>query len=335
MLPRIAWRYLRGGHVIGRSLVLADLTFVMRMEYLHAAVSSGLLSALRTPRTRHELITILQAENRSLFDALLAQGVALRELGVADGRYRLRGRRSRALADVGGDAHAALLEEVMTYHNSVYTQLAERLAGAPPGDYLAGTGALVARSSRIGEPAGMALLGYAMRRVRPRSVLDVGCGSGVYLREAAKRRGVIATGIDVSEEAAEHARRNIHEWGLDERVRIVSGDVVSSDDVEGPVDLVLLFQNLYYFEPDERPRLFARLRELTAEGGGLAVLCAFTGRGRLASEIDIVLRSTRGHTALPDLGSTVRELEAAGYAVGRPKRMIPTEPMFGILARAR
>jgi cyclopropane fatty-acyl-phospholipid synthase-like methyltransferase len=334
MLLQILRRYVRGGHVIGRSLILADLSFHMRLEFLHAAVASGLVAALLTPRTRRDLIAMMHVQNASLLDALLAQGVALRELALDGDRYSLRGRRSRVLANAEGDAHAALLDEVMTYHNSVYTQLAERIRGAPPGDYIPSTGELVARSSRIGEPAGAAFLAHALRRVRPRAVLDVGCGSGVYLRQATRRSGVTAVGIDLSEEAASLAARNVHGWGLDDRIRIVCGDVRSSAQLGGPFDLVLLFQNLYYFEPHERPHLFARLRELTAPGGGLAILCAFAGRGRLASEIDIVLRSTRGNTPLPDLAATVKELRDAGYTVGRPKRMVPTEPLFGVLARA-
>ena len=335
LLPDLIRRYVRGGHALGRTLVLADIARAMRSEFLYAAVDSGLLDALRAPRTRAELISGLRALDTSLLDALLAQGVALRELRRSGERFALRGRRSRALIGPAGDPSAALLAEVATYHNSVYTQLADRIRGAPRGDYLEQTGELVARSSRIGEPLAGAFLAHALRRVRPKAVLDVGCGSGTYLRQAVRRRGATGVGVEMSEGAAEHARQNVRDWGLDDRIRIVCGDIrEQSADLGGPFDLVLLFQNLYYFQPDEVAPLFAHLRSLVAPRGKLAIVCAFRGHGRLAAEIDVILRSTEGNAPLPDLDPTVAALTASGFDAGRPKRIVPFEPVYGILARA-
>jgi 4-hydroxy-2,2'-bipyrrole-5-carbaldehyde O-methyltransferase len=336
MLLRIVRGYLRGGHVVGRSLVMTDLYRVMRAQFLHAALESGLLHALREPKTRDELIEQLRVENEGLLDGLLEHGVVWRELRHADGRYSLRGRRSRALVGNNGDAYAALVQETIAYHGSVYTELAERLRGAPVGDYLEQTGELVARSSRVGEPVSAAFLHHLVRRVRPRTVLDVGCGSAVHLRYAVRRRRVTGVGVEVSPEAAEHARRNVKEWGLGDRVRIVCGDVRDPlDELASRFDLVLLFHNLYYFEPQDRPALFERIHELTSERGALTIVCLFHGGGRLATDLDVVLRSTRGHTPLPDLDETVNALEASGFTVDRPKRFIPVEPLYGLVARPR
>jgi predicted O-methyltransferase YrrM len=306
----------------------------MRTQFLYASLETGLLAALHEPKTRDELITELRVENTGLLDSMLERGVTWRELRKSDDRYSLRGRRSRALVSEIGDPQAALVQETVWYHGSVYTGLAERLRGAPAGDYLAQAGEIVARSSRVGEPASAAFLDHLTRRLRPRTVLDVGCGSAVHLRYATGRRNVTGVGVDLSPDAAAYARRNVTAWGLDDRVKIVCGDIWDQHaELAEPFDLVLLFHNIYYFEPDELPALFVRLRELTADGGALAIVCVFHGGGRLATDLDIVLRSTKGHTALPELAEIVEGLEASGMRVDKPKRLIPFEPLFALVAR--
>jgi predicted O-methyltransferase YrrM len=334
MFARTVLRYLRGGQVIGRSLVMADLYQVMRAQFLHAALDMGLLHALIRPKTRDELIDELRIENADLLDGMLEHGLAWREFGRSNGRFALRGRRSRALVSAIGDPHAALLQETISYHGSVYTELARRSRGDELGDYLSATGELVARSSRVGEPASAAFVLNVVRRFRPRTVLDVGCGSAIHLRHAVSRRHVSGVGIELSPEAAEHARINVRTWGLEDRIRIVRGNVLDPQaDLGGPFDLAMLFHNLYYFARDERPVLFDRLRTLLAPNGVLAIFCTFLGGGRLATDMDVVLRSTKGNTALPDLDETMTMLARSGFEVERPKRFIPFEPLYGLTAR--
>src|SRR5215211_7886926 len=147
---------------------------------------------------------------QTLLASLLEMGVLLGELGQAKGRYRLRGARARALSRPDGDPLAALIQEYLTYHNSVYRELAARLRGAPVGDYLAGTGTLIARSSRITEPFIAHFIRSVVKPRGPLRILEVGCGSGVYLHHAAlvnpQSTGV---GLDMQADVVEHARGNL------------------------------------------------------------------------------------------------------------------------------
>ena len=81
------------------------------------------------------------------------------------------------------------------------------------------------------------------RLKRPGKLLDVGCALG-YLLEAARRRGWQVEGIDISQFAAEYARR---EWGI--TVHVGTTDSVSLPD--GGFDVVSAFD---YIEHVSDPR---------------------------------------------------------------------------------
>ena len=74
-------------------------------------------------------------------------------------------------------------------------------------------------------------------------VVDIGCGDGRLVVEAARRRGCVGTGIEADSELVAEANRRIAEAGLDSRVTIIEGDGEASID-RGDVSaatVVLLF----------------------------------------------------------------------------------------------
>jgi SAM-dependent methyltransferase len=92
----------------------------------------------------------------------------------------------------------------------------------------------------------------ALRRIGlppGQSVLEVGCGSGVFL-ELAERRGALVTGIDASEALVELARDRVH--GADVRV----GDMEHLPYADASFDAVCGF-NSFFFADD----MTAALRE--------------------------------------------------------------------------
>src|SRR5207249_9414427 len=160
------------------------------------------------------LVREFGVRRRELLEGLLRMGVSLGELSVKGGVYRIRGRYARAIAAKDGDPLAAVIQEYVSYHGSVYRHLAGRLRGAPLGNYLEGTGNTVARSSRVLEPFVADFAREMAGKNRPVRILEVGCGSGVYLRHAAEANP-LATGIgvDMDEEVVELAEANLAEWG--------------------------------------------------------------------------------------------------------------------------
>src|SRR5437660_1034415 len=122
-------RLSRTPNSLAQFYVLRDYGSFMRLHFLHCALQSGLLQALRTPTSKAALAQRLNVARPDLLDLLLRLGVSLRELSRQGGLYKIRGRRSLALVGKHGDPLAAFVEEYVTYHASVHLHLGERLAG--------------------------------------------------------------------------------------------------------------------------------------------------------------------------------------------------------------
>jgi len=88
-------------------------------------------------------------------------------------------------------------------------------------------------------------------------VLDVGVGSGaIALAIADEHDGAQVVAVDSSEQALSLARENQARAGVNGRVRLVRGDLLS--DVEGPFDLVV--SNPPYVSPEEYKALQPEIR---------------------------------------------------------------------------
>jgi 4-hydroxy-2,2'-bipyrrole-5-carbaldehyde O-methyltransferase len=323
-------------HKRAHGLLLRDYVTWLRVEVLGAAASAGVLAALDEPRTVDELARATGATDIGLLGALLRAGEAVGELARdGDGRWRLAGVRARAMVDPAVDGLAAMPEEALAYGSDVYRQLPERLRGAPPGRYLPTYGELVARASRVAEPVVGPLVTEIVRRRAARRVLDVGCGSGVNIHHvAAGSPTVTGAGIDVDAGVVALARRNLSAWGLGERFPVHEADVRAlPDELAGPWDVVLLLQNVYYFDGADRAELLRGLRRLSREGGAVLVATAVRDTADpFAAHLDVVLRSTAGNTPLPTVGELHADLAAAGFTEIEEHRLAPRQPLRAVLA---
>jgi 4-hydroxy-2,2'-bipyrrole-5-carbaldehyde O-methyltransferase len=321
-------------HKRAHGLLVRDFVSWLRVEFLGTAAATGVLAALVEPRTVDDLAAELGVTDPGLLGSLLAVGESVGELRADGGRWRLAGVRARAMVDPTVDGLAALPEEAVLYGTDVYRHLGDRLTGAPAGDYLAAHGELVARTSRVAEPIFGALIADLVRARRPGRVLDVGCGSGVNLRHVGDASpAVTGAGIDVDAAVVGLARRNLAGWGLGDRFTARQADVRHlPGDLVGPWDLVLLFQNIYYFADDDRTGLLTRLRTL-APDGAVVVATAVSGTGDpAAAHLDVVLRSTLGNTPLPTVDELRTDLDAAGFARVEERRLAPLQPLRAFVA---
>lgn len=312
-----------------------DVDSFLRLHFLYAATESGLLQTLGNPATREEIIRKLDVRRPELLDGLLELGVSLKELSRAKERYEICGNCSLALTAGDGDPLRALIQEYITYHGSVFRHFAARLKGAPPGDYLAETGDMIARSSRVAEPFVGRFVKTIIRDQRPRTLFEIGCGSGIYLRHAAEMEPTITgVAIDVFEDVVEQASANLAKWGIGDRFKVITADMHDLPaDITGPFDLVTLYNNIYYFTPEERVPLFRKIRSLLAPDGALALVSMMRGNTIMASEFDLVLRSTLGCAPLPELDETIMQLQESGFNKIKKTRLGFGEPFYGILAR--
>ena len=323
---------LRQPNLLARVRLLRDLQTALRVLFLYAAIDSGLLRAL--PATRDELVERLRVQRADILDTALALGVALKELSLRNGRYAARGARSRLLLGAGGDMIAGTIEEYVGYHSDVYQQLAARLRGAPPGDYLDRFGTVITRASRVLEPF---IAGFVRDSVGsgPRRLLEIGCGTGVYLHRAALANPqVTGVALDLQDSVIEQARANLQAWSISDRFQLLVGDIrTPPPEAAGPFDLITLHNNVYYFEPAERPALFRRLRAALAPGGALVLTTIVRGDTVTSLDFDLALRCTAGCTPLPSLDEVTAQLRDGGFSDVRVTRLMPLEPLYGFTAR--
>lgn len=131
------------------------------------------------------------------------------------------------------------------------------------------------------------LAGYAS--VRPgEKVLDMGTGTGILpILLAAKTPGESFTGLEIQEESACMARRSVAYNGLQDRIRIVTGDIKEAAAVFGPASFDVVVSNPPYMTGNhgllnaEQSRAIARHEVLcTLEDLVRETARVLTSRGR-------------------------------------------------------
>lgn len=173
-------------------------------------------------------VVVDSSTRRALVKAALRLGVAgppprpPAEESRLGGLRHSRRRDAQAIAhhyDVGNEFYELVLGPSMTYSCAYYEQ--------EPGPASGLEEAQQAKSDLVAHKLG---LKPGMR------ILDVGCGWGAFVCNAARSYGVEAVGITVSSEQAEYARRRADAEGVGDRVEIRLQDY---RDVEGgPFDAV-------------------------------------------------------------------------------------------------
>ena len=284
---------------------------------------------------RHWDAAIIFTRNSDHSGDRLDLGVKLGELGNRAGVYSLEGYLARKLADPANDEVAALIEEVSTFHHRLILETPSRLRSGALWDVAEHDGPLIARSSRIMEPFVFQIIDWAVPSAGPLSLLEIGCGSGTYLRRAAERNPLLtAVGVEMQADVADVARRSIAEWGLADRVRIETGDV--RDRAPGAsFDLVTLYNAIYYFAREERVAVLAKLASFLEPGGKLVLSTSCRGGSPGMQMLNVWTSSTRGFGPLPTKDELVKQAAEAGFVDIETKHVIPGEPYVALIARKR
>jgi len=107
---------------------------------------------------------------------------------------------------------------------------------------------------------------FAIVGARAAVVLDLGCGTGWYLRKLVSRfPDLQGIGLDGFADNIRHATDLAQAAGLSSRLRFELGDIYGYEQGE-PVDLVAMSRALHHVW-DERSKVFTRLRDAIKPGG--------------------------------------------------------------------
>jgi SAM-dependent methyltransferase len=296
-----------------------------KLCYLVGAKNGGLFDALaKRSLTFNDLADIYCQDDkaREAMGAWLQLGIRLGLLGLKDERYYLKGLALK-LSRPENDATLALAQEVVTLHQKLIVDTPTRLRNKTLWQLEDQDGELTARSSCALE----VFLTDAIDRTFPKAgavrLLEVGCGSAIYIRYAATRNPSLhALGIELQGDVAELARSNILQWGLDDRVAIEAGDI--RDRVPAPeFDIVTLYNNIYYFPVEERVSLLAHLKGFLRPGGFLLLTTCCQG-GNLGMEVlNLWGAATASGGRLPSAAEMQKQLAEAGYESVGMMALIP------------
>ncbi len=329
---------LRAGRVPARALAIADSRSLVRSLFLASAVQLDVLGALRRGRTFDQLIGDLGCTRPERLQAWLWTGTELGELAVGGDRYRVRGVRARALA-AGDPLLAAHYRTMVEYQTGPYAELGPLLrdvAGVGRDD-LDRYADDIAQVSLAAAPFIGALLHRVMGEVRPARVLDAGCGSGVYSRVVLDADPQVRVdGVDLSEQVIERCREELDRAGHGDRARLHVGDArrwVTDAAVAGDrFDLILLLNNIYYFDRRDRVDLYRELGAVLTGRGQVLVASMLAPGSVAAAHLHLMLACQAGAASLPGPGELGSDLGAAGYRVLGEERLVPTEPLVAVRA---
>ncbi|MCF6521790.1 cyclopropane-fatty-acyl-phospholipid synthase family protein [Streptomyces sp. JJ36] len=303
------------------------VTPLYRAAFLSGAAGSGLLRALgERPRDLREVAAELGGTpDVHRLRVWLDVGVKLGELERRDGRYGLKSRLAKGLAERENDALAGALQEVTHFHYPVLMEAPQMVRDDRYFSLSDQDGEIIARSSLIVRPFIEEAIARTLPRDRPVRLLEIGCGSGLYVRHAAALNPrLTALAVDLQPEVAEQAAANMSDWGLSDRVQTRQGDLRKLD-LDEQFDLVTMHNNIYYFPEADRVEVLKQARSLVAPGGRLLLTTSCQGGGPELEVLNLWFEYADFGGALPYEHELVAQLEEAGFADVSASRIIPGE----------
>ena len=326
---------IRSGHFPARTLAIVDSRSLVRSMFLASAARIDLLPFLRGGRQFAEIVVYTDCTRPERLRAWLWIGAELGELSRRGERYGVRGRRARALAD-GDGLLTAHYRSMLEYQVGPYADLATLLrSGAGEGRTdLARYADDIAQVSLAAAPFVSSFVRRAVAEIRPDNVLDVGCGTGIYSRVVLDADpDVHVEGVDLAEDVITAARHDLDRHGYGPRVRLRVGDVRHGMR-ESPIrfDLVMLLNNIYYFDPDSRVALYRDLHALLTDRGQLLIVSMLAPGSIAAAHLHFMLTCQSNPSSLPKREEMEDDLLEAGFRILAQEMLVPSEPFVGLRA---
>lgn len=241
---------------------------------------------------------------RRLYDGNLTMQ-AVNWLGHRLNRNSRRGSRRNIHAhyDLGNAFYRAWLDPSMTYSSARFERPDQSLEDAQRAKY-----------------ASMARL----MDLRPgHSVLEIGCGWGGFSEFAAREVGAVVTGITISREQHEFARRRIFEAGLGERADI---RLIDYRDVEGQFDRVASIEMFEAVGREYWPVYFRKVHDVLKPAGraGLQVITIQDALfDEYAARTDFIQKYIFPGGSLPSEAKMAAAMSRAGLSQGEIERFGP------------
>ena len=305
------------------------------LSYLAALKNCGVLDQLSSGPTPFKDLTLSYAGNAKTAEALeswLQMGCRLKVLASTSKGYVLTGL-ARKLSLPENDATLALLQEVTSLHYRLITETPEKIRSGELWPLDNQDEVLTARSSRALEPFVLEAIKRYLPTSQPCKLLEIGCGSGVYIRHAAERNpNLVALGLELHEDVAKIAISNLEKWGIKNKIDIGVGDVRTAS-IKSDFDVATLHNNIYYFSVEERVGVLDRIRGLLKQDGKLLITTCCQGGSLGIEALNLWGASNLHGGRLPEKAEMIYQLKQAGYEEVDCFRLIPGDSFYAFIAR--
>ncbi|MFD1020121.1 class I SAM-dependent methyltransferase [Thalassobacillus hwangdonensis] len=240
----------------------------------HAYIGSELklFDEFKEPATIEE-VAVRGSYPEDLLHAWVNVGVALKHLKKEkDGTFRTSQKRCSAL--MGEDASPgvqALLKEMMELHIPTLLSYPTFMQSEQRASFdHERFGGIVAETSALLEHFAIRKIRRKVREANVKTIVDLGCGHGGYLRKLADHfPDIKMIGVDINESVIDNARYHSEDYS---NVSFEVGDITSWKPEEEDVDMILLHNIFHYINPIERAELLNHLGTYLREGGMISVI---------------------------------------------------------------
>lgn len=304
-----------------------------RLNYASSAASSGFLEVFSNGSVTFDEIQSSFANNKKSQDMLMAWlqlGIKLKELKKNGNKYELSGF-SEKLSLPEYDAYNATVQEVVAIHHKLISKTPEIIQTSEKWNFEDHDGSLVARSSRTLEPFVFETIESYYPTSGKVDLLEIGCGAAVYLKHAALLNNDLnAVGLELQKSVFQMAVENINQWGLNNRISIKCEDIRSFEERKD-FDVASLYNNIYYFDIQERIKLFNKIKTLLKPGGIIVITSGCQGGSPIIEMLNLWCVTTKGHDRLPSEKELLNQLVESGFKSVKSKQLIPGDQFFSFV----
>jgi spermidine synthase len=139
--------------------------------------------------------------------------------------------------------------------------------------------------------------------------------------------------IDLAEDVIATARDELGRAGFGSRIRLHVGDVRGrAHRSPKRFDLVMLLNNIYYFDSQRRAELYRDIAELLTERGQLIIVSMMAPGSVAAAHLHFMLTCQSAVASLPRPGEIERDLSESGFRTLVNQLLVPSEPFVGVRA---
>jgi len=301
-----------------------------RAGFISTALSEGIYDILsKGPTSCEDIQKAIDTDfNKVGLLAWLDLGVSLGELKKSKNGYSINGKFSKELLNPANDTWKAFFQARIEIFFNYIINTPSQLKRHKKFEFSQSYGELFARSSRTVEPFLLDIVDNIIPQTEECSLLEVGCGSGIYIKRACDRNPYLkAVGLELQEKVADFARENITLWQIADRVKIEANDIRNYTS-KNRYDIITFFNLIYYFPVYERIDVLRKLKDLLRPGGQVALTTLCPINEPSIQLMNLWSSMTEGCGPLSNPGEIADQFREAGFNKFQVEKLMPGYFLF-------